>query len=470
MIGETLPLRPDLERAYVPPGPGRSAVSPRARFRPILFGLMLAGGAVAPTLPEASASADASTVESGTERVASPRLSRDGTRVLVESNEIRDPDLRAAVHRFRLQYPEASARSLEEFTAADSFDRWYPAEYWDALVDSLPADGGRLAWRTSRELLALLLRFEDTGEARYLAPIWRFAMGAMAQRDDHAGLQDFRGRSLPVWGTSRYGDGRRTDFLVHSALVLEPILECLAFLEGRHPAVPGLPLDLPFAPRAERDSVLVACLETLAAYDADFRIGPEPDEGYYVHSDEEGERERRPQPFNRMSSLAWDLVLAGRLAERPDLGERGAQVARFLDRRFYRDELGAYAWSYEADWPELAPPTSTVYWCEDLSHGFTTIQPIPKLARAGVVFDQEDVAGLARTLTRRIHSAEHEVFFTAVCGRPTFSPEYVRALPDWLCLGQGNGELQALLAEFVRAHVERPTPLTVALLVRFSAR
>jgi hypothetical protein len=309
--------------------------------------------------------------------------------------------------------------------------------------------------------------YEGTHDLEYLERAWRFSLAALEMRDDHTGSLDFKRRSLPVWGTARYGDGRRTDFLVHSALILEPILETLAHLEGRHPNYDGKPLEVSWAPRALRDSVLTACLQTIDAYGPDYREGLTPEEGYYVHSDEEGERERRPQPFNRLTSFAWDLVLAGVLADRPELTERGRAVARFFRNRVYLDADGAFGWSYEATWPGLAPPDTTVYWCEDVSHASATIQPVPKLERAGVIFGAEDLSRFARTLTGHVYSEEYDVFFGSVCGAPHFSPLYARALPAWLCLSEGDEAVYPLLSAFVLAYVERPEPLVTAYLFRF---
>ncbi len=392
-----------------------------------------------------------------------------------------DPPRRSAIFSFHETFRDTLVRDPERFSSRESWDASFPAAHWDTAFVAMTNDDGTLAWKVSREAVALNEMFDVTGDAEYLERAWDFAVRAMQLRDDQTGLEDFSGEARPAWSSTRYGSGRRTSFLVHSGLILQPILETLAYLEGvLVPVVSsGATVQAGSSPGdAERRPVLAAatpdarrellekCLDTLRSYDDMFVSGPLENEGHYVHPVAAAHETRKAQPYNRVLVVAWDLWLAGKLSGDSSLVERSAQLSRFFQRRVQRQGEGALAWAYEPSYPDPVPRDQMLN-CDDVSHAYYTIEPVVKLARAGVVFDEEDLGGFAKTVTQGFYDAEFESFYTSICGRKGFFNAAIGNLPGWLCLAETDPEVHAVLEPFLRRFVEKPSPLHLAYLVRY---
>lgn len=393
-----------------------------------------------------------------------------------------DPPRRSAIFSFHETFRDTLIRDPERFSTREFWDASFPAAHWDTAFVGMTNDDGTLAWKVSREAVALNEMFDITGDAEYLERAWEFAVRAMELRDDRTGLEDFSGKARPAWSSTRYGSGRRTSFLVHSGLILQPILETLAYLEGVLVPVAwnGIPSDmdagsatgeqrpmLSVATPEARKELLEKCLETLRSYDDIYVTGPLEDEGHYVHPVAAAHQTRKAQPYNRVLVVAWDLWLAGKLSGDSSLVERSAQLSRFFQRRVQPQGEGALAWAYEPSYPDPVPRDEVLN-CDDVSHAYYTIEPVVKLARAGIVFDEEDLRGFAKTVTHGFYDAEFQSFYTSICGRTGFFKAALGNLPGWLCLAEMDPEVHAVLEPFLRRFVEQPSPLHMAYLVRYA--
>ena len=389
-----------------------------------------------------------------------------------------DREAAGAVERFRAEHPGTLRPDRRFYSSREHFDRAYPDSFWHAYIDTLPTnEAGKLAWEASRWMTALVVMYQATGDAHYLHPVWRYAQTAMEMRDDRRGLSDSDGRSLAVWGSSKYVVGQRRHFLVHSALILEPMLELLLALRGELPmrqdptdfaAQPSGLEEVSWAPREEQETLLRDCLETIDVYENRYRPGLDESEGFLLEDMSEWE----PQPFNAQNILGYDMQLAYLLSGRELYHDRARAVMRFFANRLRTTEQDGYIWEYVA-WP-ISPDRPIpldqyrVQKCEEISHGFITIEAIPKMARLGVVFDRTDIERFARTLSRQIYQPKYRTFNTVIGCQPSYVPQYIGRLPGWLCVTEYDPEAYRIVEEFMLTNIERPDPLYLAYLIRFS--
>jgi len=382
-----------------------------------------------------------------------------------------DREAAGAIERFRADYPGLLRQDRRFYSSREHFDLAYPDSFWNAYIDTLPSnEQGKLAWEASRWMAALIVMYQATGDTRYLERVWRYAETAMKLRDDRSGLRDYRDRSLPAWGSSRYVVGQRRHFLVHTGLIVEPILEMLLALRGELPMPKGSsgPLDVPWAQWDAQERLLRDCLEAIDLHEDRYRTGLDESEGYFLEDDSEWE----PQPFNAQNIFAYDLQLAYLLSGREQYRDRARAVMQFFANRLQVTEQDGYIWEYVA-WP-ISPDRPipldqyVVRKCEEISHGFITIEPIPKIARLGVVFDRTDIERLSRTLSRQIYDSKYRTFNTLIGCYTAYVPQYIGRLPGWLCVTEYDPEAYRIVEEFMLGNIERPDPLYLAYLIRFA--
>src|SRR5690606_25282289 len=260
-----------------------------------------------------------------------------------------DREAAGAIERFRADYPGLLRQDRRFYSSREHFDLAYPDSFWNAYIDTLPSnEQGKLAWEASRWMAALIVMYQATGDTRYLERVWRYAETAMKLRDDRSGLRDYRDRSLPAWGSSRYVVGQRRHFLVHTGLIVEPILEMLLALRGELPMPKGSsgPLDVPWAQWDAQERLLRDCLEAIDLHEDRYRTGLDESEGYFLEDDSEWE----PQPFNAQNIFAYDLQLAYLLSGREQYRDRARGVMQFFANRLQVTAPDGYIWEYVA-WP-----------------------------------------------------------------------------------------------------------------------
>lgn len=383
----------------------------------------------------------------------------------------KDREAQGAVLRFRADHPADLRQDRSIYASIEHFESAYPDTFWNAYLDTLPSnEEGRLAWEASRRFMALVVMYQSTGDARYLEHVWRYSLKAMESRDDRRGLLDSRNRSLPAWGSSRYMVGQRTNFLVHSGLILEPILEMLLALRGQLPLLSGedvvAPMQVAWAPLEAQTKLLSDCLEAIDLYDDRFRVGLTEEEGFFLDDPSQWE----PQPFNAQNVFAYDLQLAYLLSGGETYRDRARAVMQFFHNRLKITDQDGYIWEYVA-WPISERPIPleayVVLKCEEISHGFVTVEPIPKMAHLGVVFDRADIGRFSRTLSRQIYNPNYRTFNTVVGCEASYAPHYIGRLPGWLCVTEDSPEAYTILEQFMLANVEHPDPLFLAYLIRF---
>jgi hypothetical protein len=143
--------------------------------------------------------------------------------------------------------------------------------------------------------------------------------------------------------------------------------------------------------RKAADEFLAVAERAIAVHDDQYRDGPGADEGY-LH----GLWLKKPLPLNQQNApaRAWIRIddATGKNAHR----ERIQRLAHFLKNRLRTTEDGAYVWDY---WAPLDGPGTGF---EDISHAAINADFMVLCYERGIVFTQEDIARLERTLLTKV--------------------------------------------------------------------
>lgn len=352
-------------------------------------------------------------------------------------------------HRFADEMPaRAVARPLNDLATPAAFD----GAFLTRPSGRLSNDEGHLAWRTCYRMAALNEMYRVTGDAKYLRLNLLWAEAVMAARDDRSGRKRWNGRVGPVWSSEKYGRYGRTAYLVHTAMIVYPMLELL-HLEGVS------------SPRSQR--LLQAALASIAAHDEQWRDGPGQEEGYYVYTREQDEDlAGQPLPVNRGNAMAKCLWLAWKLTGKPVYRERALALARFFKNRLQLTPTGAYTWPYDIPAREdgrSRPP-------EDSSHGALTASLAPLLEADGEVFSRVDLQRFAATVVHGV-TGENGVISGDVAGSEKADPAWVDLPARWLEFSPYHRAVYPRIASYYARYdadtVPETASLALALLIRY---
>ena len=363
--------------------------------------------------------------------------------------------VRQIAYTFKETFRYALKPDSSLFGTADQFRALYPESYWDSSAIGLTNEDGTLAWLRSRDMMALVTMYDATSDPWYLLRLGKLCEAAMAARDDLSGKKDDIGRSVPGWGSSRYTEGKRRVFLVHSGLIVQPILEWAA----RANRVPGWsPAD-----EAKRKTLIDRCKETLLWHD--YQLEPKPLDGEMVYAGgyEEPERQFTWQPYNRQNLLARDFYLLYETTGDEAFKERSRKLYSFFKNRLELTPSDAYIWSYEPIRTKGATPVTA---CEDISHASYSLETVVPACRDGFVFDSTDMARFARTFTLYI-SWGNGVFQSSIGCSAFYTPRYMDRLYAWMPLAQSDPAIYWLLYRFLLHNVEKPVPQAIAFLTAY---
>ena len=272
---------------------------------------------------------------------------------------------------------------------------------------------GVYAWGEAHLQYAYLLQYRATGDARYLETLVRRFRQLLALRDDRWGARDvLRDRVMPAWGSVRFSERQYTCFIVHAAMLLYPAAGFLA-LAAESPA-----LRERFA--SEIAEFTPAILETVHAFDPEWREGPEAGEGFYLDTAYGGQY----LPLNQQNCLGRVLVQLAAATGEPAYRERAACLARYLKHRLVLRPDGAYQWQYR---PPQHPPFDGPG--EDISHAAMNVEYAVLCHQQGVVFTAEDLKRLAATFLQVVRKAPDR-FAECVDGSGTDN-RYLDVLAIW---------------------------------------
>jgi hypothetical protein len=364
---------------------------------------------------------------------------------------------------FEAKFPRVTpAPTLAEYATVQRYDDMVLGENVDNVIAKLTNKGGGMAWGLSYRMVSLNEMARHTKDPKYLSANLRLTRGALAMRDDRRGLKLFDGRVVPAWSSDGYRKGEQAVFVVHTGMIVHPMLDAV-FLARQIPTVPA---DL----RRDLDATVPALLESLACHGDAWRDGPGEGEGHYIMLHEEQSSEGKPQPGNRLGAMGRALYAAYRVTKEPKYLDRTRALARYVERRLQITEAGAYCWPY---WLPLEPVTQgqpITDMPEDTSHGGLTMAFPAMLAEDGEVFTAEHMKRFGKTVTQGLGRLGDGVLLGDVGGSATSKPGQVSStVAMWLQLAPYDVQVRERILPFYLNYRPVATPWELAYLIRYGA-
>lgn len=311
---------------------------------------------------------------------------------------------------------------------------------------------GEYAWSESYALDAYVAMYEASGDTQYLDKFVGRYRVLLTLRDDHTNSRDeLNGRIMAAWGTTGYSKGRRTCWLVHAGMLTYSAARFARLVKERKI------LHDRFETAAAEFSA--ATEETIAAYEPDWRDGPNPDEGYYVAKSLDGKH----LPLNQQNALGRTLLDLAASTGKTVYRERATKLAAFLKRRLRPRNDGAYDWAY---WPPVQPPYGQG--SEDISHAAINVDFAVRCFQDNIVFTREDIQRLATTFLRVVSKGNNR-FADTVGGDP--GDKYTAQIGRWANLATVDSKVAEVIRDYFRDHKADPNlktdMLTFATLAKY---
>ncbi len=335
------------------------------------------------------------------------------------------PSIVAAALAVLLGAPWGAGKSARE--VFDSLDQPGPAE---ALAAGKGAETpGDYAWGESYLLSAYVEMYEATGDAKYLDTFVSRYRVLLSLRDDKKGRTDeVRGRTVAGWGTTGYSKGKRTCWVVHAGMLTAPAARFVRLVKERR-RLRGY--------RKTAGEFAAALEETAAAFESDWKAGPNPDEGCYMEP-----CLGKYMPLNQQNALGCALLDLAAATGKKQYQERAAAMARFFKRRLQLTDNGAYRWSY---WPNLEPPYA--HGSEDISHAAINVAFAVRCYENKVVFTKEEIERFAATFLKVVHRGGGR-FADDVGGGGKGVPTYSQQAGRWGVLAGVNPEVARVIRDY----------------------
>jgi hypothetical protein len=307
-------------------------------------------------------------------------------------------------------------------------DQLITSRVHDALAHPGTNDQGNIAWGEAYTLQALAEMLDHTRDPRYADLFVKLGDWVLFARDDRHGRRDeFRGRVVPAWSSTSYTSGKRYTWAVHTGMIAAPLARFTAIVR-RNPALAGR-----YAKDADR--FLKSAEESVAVHDDQYRTGPGSDEGYLYGLSLGGNL-----PLNMQNALAIAWISLDDATGTTRHRERTARLARFFRNRLRQTENGAYVWAYR---PPLDKPDTSF---EDISHAAINVAFATVCFEHRIVFTQEDLGRLERTLLTRVLRSEDTAANNV--GGTGGTGKYPNAVLRWGCLAKHSAAVRERLVRF----------------------
>lgn len=364
--------------------------------------------------------------------------------------------------RFLEQFHEVSPLpSLESYANPARYDELYRNGQLDAELKTVNNDSGGIAWGWAYRMMSLNEMFRATGGLRYLEDNLNCARAVLAARDDIRGVTLWNGVIAPAWSSDKYAERGRCVFAVHTGMVVYPILDCL-LLAKPHSAELNLATQ-------DFQTIQQSALESLAYHDRQWRDGPGEGEGFYIGMDQENGLEGKPLPGNRLSAMGRALWASWKLTGNEEHHRRAKAIGLYIKNRLTPAPDGAFYWPYSLPAQAVADasPKESIKG-EDISHGSLTLSLPIFLATGNEVFTKDDMARFGNTVRNGFARLNNGILFGVVTGDPKSNPNLAQIPGRWLPLTPFAPDVFDRLSLFFRKYQPTPSPLDLALLIRYS--
>ncbi len=293
----------------------------------------------------------------------------------------------------RLTLPTLAVTALLGSTPASATTTRYAYEtgYWNTnggdWFRESNDEGTLLANRQSALMDSLASMYRTTGDPTYLDRLAYHVDGVLETRDDARHVIDYRGEESPCWQDLHYSYGWPYCWVLHSGVIIHGMVE-FAWLVQEHDLGDELAYDgVSFAEKAAW--YVEKAAETVAHHDAEWR-----DQGHYVFrtdahflQDEAG----TINPLNCSNSMGRSLLRLWLVTGEQEYFDKVEKLALRFEANIIQAEGGGYYWPY---YPDEQTDNG-----EDICHAGSELRFAVELYHQGIVFDDEDMRQVARTLT-----------------------------------------------------------------------
>ncbi|MDD3653279.1 MAG: hypothetical protein PHO01_03680 [Desulfotomaculaceae bacterium] len=287
-------------------------------------------------------------------------------------------------------------RAFEEMHQSVNNGNWYRTS---------TNDSGALAWSEAPVMYSFLRMYEATGDKTYLDQFIVHADSVLKTRDSVRGVKDYRGLSLPSWraGGSYTLNGKYYIFAAHTAMIVSPMADFAGIVQRNNLT----------EYQTKANVYLQAAKEAVAVHNDEWVDNG--NHGYYiirkgapVWSDGVG------VPFNMNLIMGEALLNLYQATNESIYRERATKIARhFKDNLTLDPVTGAYVWNYwwgiaYTGWttgnsPSVNTPSYKGYRVkEDVNHGVLDMRFVEKAYRAGIVFNETDMARFGKTISSKL--------------------------------------------------------------------
>ncbi len=364
------------------------------------------------------------------------------------------------VQRFLEKFPEVSPiPEWKEFASPQRYDELFMGKGFDSSLQNVDNESGGMAWGLAYRMMSLNEMYRVTKDRKYLDANLKCIRAGLAARDDVRSKKLWTGEIAPIWGCSKYTPRGRAVFAVHTGMIVYPILDCLALVQGD--GTFGVEMEL------ELESMQRRAIESLEFHDRQWRAGSADGEGHYVGLNQEEILDDKPLPGNRLSAMGRALWSAWKLTGKELYRHKALAIGQYIKNRLIVAPDGAYYWGY---WLAAEPVTESLpkekVDGEDISHGSLTMDLPILLALEDQVFTAEEMKRLGKTITNGFTRLNNGVLFGDVTGNPKSNPALVQSPGRWLSVAPYAPEIVPRLREFYLKYHPKPDALDMALLLK----
>jgi hypothetical protein len=370
------------------------------------------------------------------------------------------PEEIAYTKRFHKHFTEITPiPSQADYTSVAAYDALFLGDKFEQVIAKPTNAEGGLAWGMSYGMRSLNEMFRLTRDPKYLEHNLRAMEAVLAARDDKTKTKLWNDKIAPAWSATEYSDRGRAIFAVHTGMIVYPMFECL-YLVLHHVELREKYKDQ-IQPWAEEIA------ESLDYHNPQWRNAPRS-QGYYVGKDQEKELEGEVLAGNRLSSMGRALWWSWMVRRDEDHRNKAMALGRYIRARLSLTPDDAYFWQYNLpDKPLHKRVRQEKVSGEDLAHASITLALPLLLLQEGVVFTQKDGERLANTVLHGFGRLHNGILFGNITGTPDSHPILVQTPARWFPIAKYRPEVAEVLDEFYRKYVPEPSPIEIALYLRY---
>ena len=239
---------------------------------------------------------------------------------------------------------------------------------------------GGLTWQDSKILLAYVKLYEKTGEPWLLEKAVKLSNDLLSFRDDETGIENFAGKITPTWSSERYTDGNRYSHIVHSGMILYPIIRLAYILkaDGVHDF------------ESQQENFISRAEETVLYHE--FQWNNET--GCYEFREDAAflSYPGEALPFNQQTAFGRVLLFLYLLTENELYKKRAIKLVDFIKENFNLKEE-AYSWQYRN------APFSRV---DDIGHAGLVIDFLALCYKYNIAVTDVDIQRLIYTYKKNV--------------------------------------------------------------------